>query len=192
VIDSGVSIDESVWLAPSAQLYGSVSVGAGCSIWHNAVLRAECQFIRVGRMTNLQDFVMVHVGYDDPTTIGDFVTVAHHSTVHGCTLEDAVLVGVGAVIMDGAVIGAGSIVAGGAVVTEGRRFEPGSIIAGVPAKAIAQRDSARANRLNAWLYHRNAQFYREGNHRAWDGPEYEAWLKAKRAEIEADLDLRRT
>jgi carbonic anhydrase/acetyltransferase-like protein (isoleucine patch superfamily) len=184
------AIDASAWIAPSAQIYGAVSIGPGSSIWHNAVLRAECQFIRVGRMTNLQDFVMVHVGYDDPTTIGDFVTVAHHSTVHGCTLGDAVLVGVGAVIMDGAVIGAGSIVAGGAVVPEGRRFEPGSIIAGVPAKAIAVRENARANRLNAWLYHRNAQFYREGQHRAWDGPEYEAWLKAKRAEIEADLDLR--
>jgi carbonic anhydrase/acetyltransferase-like protein (isoleucine patch superfamily) len=183
-------IEPSAWVAPSAQVFGSVSIGAGSSIWHNAVLRAECQFIRVGRMTNLQDFVMVHVGYDDPTTIGDFVTVAHHSTVHGCTLEDAVLVGVGAVIMDGAVIGAGSIVAGGAVVPEGRRFEPGSIIAGVPAKAIGQRDSARANRLNAWLYHRNAQFYREGKHRAWDGPEHAAWLKAKKAEIETDLDLR--
>jgi carbonic anhydrase/acetyltransferase-like protein (isoleucine patch superfamily) len=191
VIDARLLIDTDAWIAPSAQIFGRVSIAAGSSVWHNAVLRAECQSIRVGRMTNLQDFVMVHVGYDEPTTIGDFVTVAHHSTVHGCTLEDAVLVGVGAVIMDGAVIGAGSIVAGGAVVTEGRRFEPGSVIAGVPAKAIAQRDSARANRLNAWLYHRNAQFYREGNHRAWDGPEYEAWLKAKRAEIEADLDLRR-
>jgi carbonic anhydrase/acetyltransferase-like protein (isoleucine patch superfamily) len=191
VIDPDLSIDPSAWIAPSAQVFGRVSIGAGSSVWHNAVLRAECQYIRVGRMTNLQDFVMVHVGYDDPTRIGDFVTVAHHSAVHGCTLEDAVLVGVGAVIMDGVVIGAGSIVAGGAVVPEGRRFEPGSIIAGVPAKAIGQRDSARANRLNAWLYHRNAQFYREGNHRAWDGPEYVAWLKAKRAEIEADLDLQR-
>ena len=91
--------------------------------------------------------------------------------------------------MDGAVIGAGSIVAGGAVVPEGRRFEPGSIIAGVPAKAIATRESARANRMNAWLYHRNAQFYREGRHRAWDGPEFDAWRRAKQAEIEADLDL---
>jgi carbonic anhydrase/acetyltransferase-like protein (isoleucine patch superfamily) len=183
------AIDASVWIAPSAQIFGRVAIGAGSSIWHNAVLRAECVQIQIGRMTNLQDFVMVHVGYDDPTTIGDFVTVAHHSTVHGCTLGDAVLVGVGAVIMDGAVIGAGSIVAGGAVVPEGRRFEPNSIIAGVPAKAIAQRETARANRLNAWLYHRNAQFYREGDHRAWDGPEYEAWLRAKRAEIEKDLDL---
>jgi carbonic anhydrase/acetyltransferase-like protein (isoleucine patch superfamily) len=183
------AIDASAWIAPSAQIFGRVTIGAGSSIWHNAVLRAECQEIRIGRLANVQDFVMVHVGYDAATTIGDFCSIAHHATVHGCTLGDAVLVGVGAVIMDGAVIGAGSIVAGGAVVPEGRRFEPGSVIAGVPAKAIAQRESARANRLNAWLYHRNAQFYREGRHRAWDGPEFEAWRRAKQAEIENDRDL---
>ena len=184
------TIHPSVFVAAGVQVYGKVSIGEGSSLWPNVVIRAECQHVAIGRNSNVQDFTMIHVGYDDPTTIGDFVTVAHHSTVHGCTLGDAVLVGVGAVIMDGAVIGAGSIVAGGAVVPEGRRFEPNSIIAGVPAKAIAQRENARANRLNAWLYHRNAQFYREGRHRAWDGPEFEAWRRAKQAEIDADLDLR--
>ena len=183
------AIDESAWIAPSAQIFGRVAIGPGASIWHNAVLRAECQEIRIGRLTNVQDFAMVHVGYDAATIVGDFCSITHHATVHGCTLGDAVLVGVGAVIMDGAVIGAGSIVAGGAVVPEGRRFEPGSVIAGVPAKAIAMRDNARANRLNAWLYHRNAEFYREGRHRAWEGPEFEAWRRAKLAEIEADQDL---
>ena len=183
------AIDASAWIAPSAQIFGRVAIGAGSSVWHNAVLRAECQEIRIGRLTNVQDFVMVHVGYDAATTIGDFCSIAHHATVHGCTLGDACLVGVGAVIMDGAVIGAGSIVAGGAVVPEGRSFAAGSVIAGVPAKAIAQRENARANRLNAWLYHRNAQFYREGRHRAWDGPEFEAWRRAKQAEIESDRDL---
>ena len=185
------AIDASAWIAPSAQIFGRVAIGAGSSIWHNAVLRAECQEIRIGRMTNVQDFVMVHVGYDAATTIGDFCSIAHHATVHGCTLGDACLVGVGAVIMDGAVIGAGSIVAGGAVVPEGRSFAAGSVIAGVPAKKIAGREAARANRLNAWLYHRNAQFYREGRHRAWDGPEFEAWRRAKQSEIEADRDLAR-
>jgi carbonic anhydrase/acetyltransferase-like protein (isoleucine patch superfamily) len=184
------AIDASAWIAPSAQIFGRVTIGANASIWHNAVLRAECQEIRIGRYSNVQDFVMVHVGYDAATTIGAFCSIAHHATVHGCALGDACLVGVGAVIMDGAVIGAGSIVAGGAVVPEGRSFAAGSVIAGVPAKAIAQRDNARANRLNAWLYHRNAQFYREGRHRAWDGPEFEAWRRAKLAEIESDQDLR--
>ncbi len=183
------SIDASAWIAPSAQIFGRVAIGAGSSLWPNAVARAECQEIRIGRFSNVQDFAMIHVGYDHPTRVGDFCSVAHHATIHGCTLEDAVLVGVGAVVMDGAVIGAGSIVAGGAVVPEGKVFPAGSIVAGVPAKQIAERESARANRLNAWLYHRNAEAYRRGEHRAWDGAEFEAWRRAKQAEVDADLDL---
>jgi carbonic anhydrase/acetyltransferase-like protein (isoleucine patch superfamily) len=176
-------------MAPSAQLFGEISIGEGSSLWHNAVARAECQEIRIGRVTNVQDFVMIHVGYDSPTLIGDFCTVAHHATIHGCTVGDACLIGVGAVLMDGCVIGEGSIVAGGAVVSEGKTFPPGSIIAGVPAKSIGERDNARSNRMNAWLYHRNAQAYRRGEHRAWDGPEFEAWREARLADVEADRDI---
>ncbi len=182
-------IDDSVYISPSAQIYGKISIGDGSSIWHNAVARAECQAIRIGRMTNVQDFVMIHVGYDEPTTIGDFCTIAHHATVHGCTIGDACLIGINVVIMDGAVIGPGSIVAGGACVPEGKIYPENSIIAGVPAKVIAERDNHRANRLNAWQYHRNAEFTRSGNHRCWDGPEYEAWLAEKKREIEQDRDL---
>lgn len=182
-------IDASAWISESAQLYGNLTLGSDVSVWHNAVLRAECQSIRVGRMTNIQDFVMIHVGFDDPTVIGEFCSITHHATVHGCVVGDHCLIGIGAVIMDGAVIGAGSIVAGGACVTEGSVFPPHSIIAGVPAKRIGERDSARANRLNAWLYHRNAQLTRRGEYRAWDGPDFEAWREAKRAEIDADRDL---
>jgi carbonic anhydrase/acetyltransferase-like protein (isoleucine patch superfamily) len=184
-----LTIHASAWIAPSAQLYGKISLGEGASVWHNAVARAECQEIRIGRMTNVQDFVMIHVGYDEPTHVGAFCTLAHHATIHGCAIGDACLVGPGAVIMDGAVVGAGSIVAGGAVVPEGKRFGPGSIVAGVPAKVIAERDCSRANRVNAWHYHRNAEAYRRGEHRAWDGPEYEAWRAEIRARVEADLDL---
>jgi carbonic anhydrase/acetyltransferase-like protein (isoleucine patch superfamily) len=183
------SIDATAWIAPTAQIFGRVSIGVGSSLWHNAVLRAECQEIRIGRVVNVQDFAMIHVGYEHPTRVGDFCSVAHHATIHGCTLEDAVLVGIGAVVMDAAVIGAGSIVASGAVVTEGKVFPSGSIVAGVPAKQIGERDSARQNRMNAWLYHRNAQAYRRGEHRAWDGPDFEAWRRAKQAEIDADQDL---
>jgi carbonic anhydrase/acetyltransferase-like protein (isoleucine patch superfamily) len=181
-------IDASVWVAPTAQLFGRIAVGEGSSIWHNAVLRAECQAIRVGRMTNLQDFVMVHVPYDRPTIVGAFCSITHHVTLHGCTVEDECLVGINATVMDGAVIGRGSIVAGGAFVTEGTLIPPHSIVAGVPAKVVRTRDSARENRLNAWLYHRNADHYRRGLHRAWEGPDYEAWLAAKRAEVERDAD----
>ena len=183
------SIHESVFLAPQVQLYGEILIGHGSSLWPNAVIRAEAQQVEIGRYTNIQDFVMIHVGFDHPTWIGDFCSITHHTTIHGCRIEDHCLVGINAVIMDGAVIGEGSIVAGGALVTEGSRFPPQSIIAGLPAKKIGQRDSRKANRLNAWQYHRNAQAYRAGEHRSWDGPEYEEWLAQKRTEIERDSDL---
>jgi len=181
-------VHASVWLAPSAQLFGKIAVAEGASVWHNAVLRAECQEIRIGRMTNVQDFVMIHVAYDRPTLVGAFCSITHHVTLHGCTIEDECLIGIDATVMDGAVVGRGSIVAGGAFVKEGTVIPPCSIVAGVPAKVVRTRDSARDNRVNAWQYHRNADHYRRGLHRAWEGPEYERWLAAKRAEVERDAD----
>jgi len=123
------------------------------------------------------------VGYGDPTRIGDFCSVTHHATIHGATVEDECLIGIGAVVMDGAVIGKGSIVAPGAVVREGTIIPPGSIVAGVPGKVIRERDSSLENRKNALLYHRNAQAYRRGEHRAWEGPEFEAWVAKETSEL---------
>lgn len=182
-------IHESVFIAEGARLFGRVEIGEGASVWYNAVVRCECQHVRIGRYTNLQDFAMVHVGFDHPTVIGDFCSITHHATIHGATIGDACLVGINATIMDGAVIGAGSIVGGGAFVTEGSEFPPHSIILGAPARAVKQRDSTHANRLNAWVYHRNAQAYARGDHRAWEGEEYERWRKQKLAEIRTDADL---
>jgi carbonic anhydrase/acetyltransferase-like protein (isoleucine patch superfamily) len=187
--DGRIRIDPSVYVAPTAQLYGAIEIGAESSIWPNVVIRAEAHRVRVGRYTNLQDFVMIHIGYDHPTEIGDFCSITHHATVHGCRIEDDCLIGINAVVMDGAVIGRGSIVAGGAMVREDSVFAPGSIIAGVPAKKIAERDSARANRRNAWQYHWNARCYRRGHHRAWTGPDYEAFMREITAKIERDEDL---
>jgi carbonic anhydrase/acetyltransferase-like protein (isoleucine patch superfamily) len=184
-------IHDSVWIAPSAQLYGKIAIDDGSSVWHNVVARAECEEIRIGRFTNVQDFVMIHVGYAEPTQIGDYCSITHHATVHGCTIGDASLVGPGAVVMDGAVVGPGSIVAGGAVIPEGKIFPAHAILAGVPARQIGERDCARQNRMNAWQYHRNAEFTARGDHRGWDGPEYEAWVRARKAEVDADRDLDR-
>ncbi len=180
---------ESVWIARSAEIYGRVTLGPAVSVWPQCVIRAECQEVRVGRMTNLQDFVMIHVGYDDPAVIGAFCSITHRATIHGATVEDHCLVGIGATLMDGAVIGRGSIVAPGAVVTEGKVIPPGSVVAGVPARVIRERDCSRENRRNAWNYHRNALAYARGEHRAWDGPAFQAWAAAKAREVEADGDL---
>jgi carbonic anhydrase/acetyltransferase-like protein (isoleucine patch superfamily) len=176
-------IEPSAWISPSAQLFGKVSIGAGSSLWPNSVIRSECQEVEIGRVTNVQDFVMIHVGYDHPTRIGDFCSITHHATVHGATLEDDCLVGIGAVLMDGVVIGRGSIVAPGAIVTEGTVVPPHSIVAGVPAKVIRERDSTVANRMNAWNYHRNAEAYQRGEHRAWDGAGFRTWVWAKLREL---------
>jgi carbonic anhydrase/acetyltransferase-like protein (isoleucine patch superfamily) len=185
------SIHESVFVAPGVQVYGEVRIGRGSSLWPNAVIRAEAQQVEVGCYTNLQDFAMIHVGYGHPTRIGDFCSITHHATVHGATVEDACLVGINATLMDGALIGRGSIVAGGAFVTEGTVFPPGSIIAGVPARRVRERDMSRANRLNAWQYHWNALAYARGEHRAWTGPTYEAWLAEIRDAVATDRDLDR-
>jgi carbonic anhydrase/acetyltransferase-like protein (isoleucine patch superfamily) len=188
-VDELQSIHETVWIAPGVQIYGRVTIGAFASLWPNAVIRAEAQEVRIGRMTNIQDFAMLHVGYEAPTRIGDFCSITHRATIHGATIGDHCLIGVGATIMDGAVIGKGSIVGGGALVPEGKEFPPCAILVGIPAKQIASRDASRENRLNAWQYQRNASFYRRGLSRAWDGPEYLNWLAAKRAEVESDRDL---
>lgn len=180
-----VEIHESAWIAPSAELYGRITIGEDSSVWPQAVIRAECQEVRIGRHTNLQDFVMIHVGYDDATVIGDFCSITHRSVVHGATVEDDCLIGIGAVVMDGAVIGRGSIVAPGAVVREGSVIPAGSIVAGVPGKVIKQRDSTRENRLNAWNYWRNSRAYAEGEHRAWDGPDFERFQQEIRRKLQS-------
>ena len=183
-------IDPSVFVHPTAQLFGRVEIGAESSVWPNVVIRSEAHHVRIGRYTNLQDFVMVHIGYDHPTVVGDFCSITHHATLHGCTIEDDCLIGINAVVMDGAVVGRGSIVAGGAMIKEGDVFPAGSIIAGVPAKQIAERDCARANRQNAWQYHWNAQAYRRGDHRSWDSDAYAAWMRDLVEKIENDEDLK--
>lgn len=184
-----IDIHPSVWVHDSAILYGKVSIGAGSSVWPNVVTRAENDGIEIGRMTNIQDHVMIHVGTSDPSIIGDFCSITHRVVVHGATIGDHCLIGIGAVLMDGCQIGTGSIVAGGAFVPEGKVFPANSIIMGMPAKVVAERDNSAANRLNAWMYWRNAQAYAAGNHRAWDGAQHQVFLDEVQAKIAAGTDL---
>jgi len=125
------------YLADNATVVGEVSMGNNCSIWFNAVVRGDVHFIKIGDNTNVQDGAVIHCTYKKaPTIIGNGVSIAHNAIVHGCTIEDNVLVGMGAIIMDHAVVQTGSIIAAGAVVLENSIVESGYIYAGIPAKKI--------------------------------------------------------
>jgi carbonic anhydrase/acetyltransferase-like protein (isoleucine patch superfamily) len=125
------------FLAENAVIVGDVVMGDQCSIWYNAVIRGDVHFIRMGNKVNIQDGAVVHCTYQkSPTTIGNNVSVGHNAIVHGCTIHDNVLVGMGAIVMDNCVIESNSIIAAGAVVTEGTRVEAGTIYAGVPARKL--------------------------------------------------------
>lgn len=125
------------WQAPNATIVGDVQLGDYCTIWFNAVIRGDVNKIRIGHHSNIQDGAVIHCTYQKTeTTIGNYVSIAHNAIVHGCTIEDSVLVGMGAIIMDGAYIETGSIIAAGAVVTQNTRVPSGSIYAGNPAKLL--------------------------------------------------------
>lgn len=129
-------IHPSVYIAEGAKLIGDVEVGEEGSIWFNTVIRADINFIRIGRRSNVQDNCMFHLTKDLPVIVGDEVTFGHSVSAHGCVIEDLCLIGIGAVILDDAVIGRGSIVAAGAVVPPGLKVPPHSLVMGVPAKVV--------------------------------------------------------
>lgn len=125
------------FIAENATVVGDVVCGDHCSFWFNAVVRGDVHYIRMGNKVNVQDGAIIHCTYQKaPTNIGNNVSIGHNAIVHGCTIEDNVLVGMGAIIMDGCVVGSNSIIAAGAVLLEGTRVESGSIYAGVPAKKV--------------------------------------------------------
>lgn len=128
------SVPDSAWVAPNATLIGAVTLAESASVFYGAVLRADVDTISLGEGSNIQDNVVVHCDAGKPTTIGANVSVGHAAVLHGCTIEDGVLIGMGATVLNLAVIGAGSLVAAGAVVLEGTVVPPGSLVAGVPAK----------------------------------------------------------
>lgn len=131
------TIPESCFLAPNATIVGDVVMGEECSIWFNAVVRGDVNSIRMGNRVNVQDGVCIHCTYEKTKTIiGNNVSIGHNALVHGCTIGDNVLIGMGAIVMDNVIIGANCIVAAGAVVLENTIIPAGSIYAGVPAKKV--------------------------------------------------------
>ncbi len=127
------------FLADNAVVVGEVFMGDNCTVWFNAVVRGDVNTITIGNNTNIQDGAIIHCTYQkSKTTIGNNVSIAHNAVVHGCTVEDNVLIGMGAIIMDDAIIGTGSVIAAGAIILPKTRVEPGSIYAGVPARKVKE------------------------------------------------------
>ncbi|NUM51844.1 MAG: gamma carbonic anhydrase family protein [Flavobacteriales bacterium] len=127
------------YLAENATIVGEVEMGNDCSIWFNAVVRGDVHFIKMGNKVNVQDNAVIHCTYQKhPTTIGNNVSIGHNAIVHGCTIHDNVLIGMGAIVMDACVVESNCIIAAGAVLLEGTYVESGSIYAGVPAKKVKE------------------------------------------------------
>ncbi|MEV0778638.1 gamma carbonic anhydrase family protein [Streptomyces sp. NPDC050428] len=148
------AIDPTAFVAPTAVVLGEVTMAAGSNVWYHTVLRADGGPIAIGADSNIQDNCTVHVDPGFPVTIGERVSVGHNAVLHGCTVEDDVLVGMGATVLNGAHIGAGSLVAAQSLVPQGMRVPPGSLVAGVPAKVKRElTDEEREGiKLNAAVY----------------------------------------
>ncbi|MEJ2198620.1 MAG: gamma carbonic anhydrase family protein, partial [Desulfuromonadales bacterium] len=132
-------LDASVFLAPSACVIGDVQIGEKSSLWFNVLVRGDVNYIRIGKRTNIQDGTVIHVTLKThPTVIGDDVSVGHSVTLHGCTIQDGCLIGIGAIILDGVEVGESSLVAAGSLLTPGTKIPPRSLVMGSPARVRKQ------------------------------------------------------
>lgn len=155
---------EAVWIAPDAHVIGKVCLGRDAGIWFGAVLRGDNEQITIGAGSNVQEHCMLHTDPGFALTVGEGCTIGHRAILHGCTIGDNSLVGMGAIVLNGARIGRDCLVGAGALVTEGKAFPDGSLIVGSPAKVIRQLDEAAIARLRA-----SAQFYIANGKRFRDG-----------------------
>lgn len=159
------NIEKAAYIAENATISGDVTLGEGSSVWFNAVMRAEVASITVGSLSNVQDHVMLHADYDCPVVIGDRVSIGHSAIVHGATIGDRAIVGMGAIVMNGAVVGEGSIIAAGALVKEGMVVPPYSLVAGVPGVVKKTFEPGqRPQENNDEIYTADALAYAEAPH----------------------------
>ena len=151
-----------VFLAEGAQLIGEVSVGDASSIWFGSVLRGDINRVVIGHHTNIQDLSVCHVADDYACEVGSYVTVGHRAILHGCRVDDEVLVGMGAVLMNGVVVGTQSIIGAGALLTERLQVPPGSLVYGTPAKVVSRLAEKERAAIRSWAekYCRVAANYR--------------------------------
>lgn len=146
-------IARSAWVAETAQVIGQVDLGADVSVWFGVVIRGDTEHIRIGRGSNIQDGTVLHADQGVPLSIGEDVTVGHQAMLHGCSVGDGCLIGIGAVVLNHARIGAGCLVGAGSLVTEGKEFPPGSMIMGSPAKVVRQLGTEQIDALRQIARH---------------------------------------
>lgn len=156
--------DPTAWVADSAEVMGNVRIGADASVWFGTVVRGDTETITIGEGSNIQDASVLHADIGQPLTIGARVTVGHKVMLHGCTIGDESLIGIGAIVLNGAKIGRHCLVGAGALVTEGKEFPDGSMILGSPAKVVRQLtpEQIEGLRLSAQHYIDNARRFRAG------------------------------
>lgn len=147
------TISKSAWVAESAQIIGDVELGDDANVWFGVVIRGDNEPIRVGRRTNIQDACVLHSDPGFPLTLGEDVTVGHKAMLHGCTIGDGSLIGIGAIVLNGAKIGTNCLVGAGSLVTEGKEFPPGSMILGSPAKVVRQLSAEQLEGLRLMARH---------------------------------------
>jgi carbonic anhydrase/acetyltransferase-like protein (isoleucine patch superfamily) len=158
---------ESAWVADSAQVMGNVELAEDTSVWFGTIIRGDTETIRIGRGSNIQDLSVLHADLGMPLTVGDNVTVGHKVMLHGCTIGDETLIGIGAIVLNGAKIGKNCLVGAGSLVTEGKEFPDGSMIIGSPAKAVRQLtpEQIAGLRMSAKHYVDNARRFKTGLHK---------------------------
>jgi len=149
-----------VYIAKSAAVLGDVRIGDHASVWYNATVRGDINYIEIGQYTNIQDNAVLHLADDFPCIIGDYVTVGHSAIVHACTIKNEVLIGMGAVVLDGAVVGEQSLVGAKALVTQNTKIPPGSLVLGAPAKVVRELTAKERAGLKLWAakYAENAAY----------------------------------
>ena len=146
-------IHEDTWVAPCAKLIGQVVVEAAASVWFGVTIRADHEVIRVGKGSNVQEDVVMHIDKGFPLTIGENCTIGHQAMLHGCTIGDNTLIGMGATVLNGAKIGKNCLIGAGALITEGKEIPDNSLVMGAPGKIVREVDAAGAQRLTASALH---------------------------------------
>ncbi|MES2673772.1 MAG: gamma carbonic anhydrase family protein [Pseudomonadota bacterium] len=168
---------QDIYQHESALKFGDVRIGIGSSMWPYSVIRAEFNSVIIGKFSNIQDFVMLHVGDKYNTEVGDYCSIAHRAVLHGCKIGNNCLVGVGAIVMDGCIVGDNVIIGAGAYLPPNTVVPDNAIVVGNPAQVERTRNNFVANRMNAVYYNLNAKHYQVNEFRAWSDPDVKRLIK---------------